>query len=101
MQELASLRGQLLEAESAAAAAVNEAAQLGQQLRSAQPGNQSQPADVALVSKQASSVLDQVMKQTYEALKDEFQSSVMYKVYLHTGYCACFAIVACLVSTVV
>ncbi|KAL3148840.1 hypothetical protein ABBQ32_001716 [Trebouxia sp. C0010 RCD-2024] len=78
-QELASLRGQLLEAESAAAGAVKEAAQLRQQLRSAQSRNQNQPADAAVLSRQTSSVFDQVMKETYEALKDEFQSNVVYK----------------------
>ncbi|KAL3133549.1 hypothetical protein ABBQ38_007399 [Trebouxia sp. C0009 RCD-2024] len=78
-QELASLRGHLLEAESAAAGAVKEASQLRQQLRSAQSRNQNQPADAAVLSRQTSSVFDQVMKETYEALKDEFQSNVVYK----------------------
>lgn len=75
------MRGQLLEAESAAAGAVKEAAQLRQQLRSAQSRNQNQPADAAVLSRQTSSVFDQVMKETYEALKDEFQSNVVYKVH--------------------
>lgn len=74
------MRGHLLEAESAAAGAVKEASQLRQQLRSAQSRNQNQPADAAVLSRQTSSVFDQVMKETYEALKDEFQSNVVYKV---------------------
>lgn len=75
------MRAQLLEAESAAAFAVKETAQLRQQLRSAQLINQNPPTDVAALSRQTSSVIDQVMKETYEALKDEFQSNVVYKVY--------------------
>lgn len=76
------MRGQLLAAESTAADAVKEATHLRQQLRSAQSRRQTPTAatDVAELSRQTSAVFDQVMKETYEALKDEFQPSVVYKV---------------------
>ena len=82
MQELAGLRGQLLAAESTAADAVKESGQLRQQLRSAQSRSQNSTAaaDIAELSRQTSSVFDHVMKETFEALKDEFQPSVVYKV---------------------
>ena len=82
MQEMAGLRGQLLAAESNAADAIKEAGQLRQQLRSAQSRSQNLTAapDIAELSRQTSSVFDHVMKETFEALKDEFQPSVVYKV---------------------
>ena len=82
MQEVAALRGQLLAAESTAADAVKEAGQLRQQLCSAQSRSQNVTSapDVAELSRQTSSVFDHVMKETLEALKDEFQPSVVYKV---------------------
>ena len=82
MQEVGGLRGQLLAAESTAADAVKEAGQLRQQLRAAHSRSQNPTAapDVAELRKQTSSVFDQVMKATFEALKDEFQPSVVYKV---------------------
>ena len=92
MQELADLRGQLLAAESTAADAVKEAGQLRQQLRSAQSRSQNPTAapDVAELSRQTSSIFDRVMKETFEALKDEFQPSVVYKV---------LAVASCLTCT--
>lgn len=82
MQEVGSLRGQLLAAEATAADAVKEAGHLRQQLRSAHSRSQNPTAapDVAELHTQTSSVFDQVMKETFEALKDEFQPSVVYKV---------------------
>lgn len=82
MQELAGVRQQVLAAESKAADAVKEAAHLRQQLRSAQSKGQSQSAgaDAAGLSRQTSSVLGQVMRETYEALKEEFQPDTVYKV---------------------
>ena len=90
MQELTDLRGQLLAAESTAAEAVKEAGQLRHQLRSAQSRSQNLIAvpDVAELSRQTSSVFDHVMKETFEALTDEFQPSVVYKV-LTVAFTSC------------
>lgn len=89
MQEVGGLRGQLLTAESTAADAVKEAGQLRQQLRAAQARSQNPSAapNVAELHRQTSSVFDQIMKETFEALKDEFQPSVVYKV-LTLAHCA-------------
>ena len=84
VQELAGIRQQLLAAELQSADAIKEAAHLRQQLRSSQSKSQSQSgtADAAGLSRQTSSVLDQAMRETYEALKEEFQSDAVYKVRL-------------------
>lgn len=84
VQDLAGLKEQLFAAESATATAVRESAQLRQQLRSTQSKGQNSitTTNNAELSRQTSSVVDQVMKETYEALKDEFQSDVTYKVFV-------------------
>ncbi len=82
VQELASLREQLLAAESATAGAVKESSQLRHQLHSLQSKSQTQakPSHHAELTRQVTPVIDQLLKETYTALRDEFQSDVMYKV---------------------
>ena len=81
LQELASLREQLLAAEVTTAGAVKEAAHLRQQLRSLQrTQSQATPPSQAELSSQVMPVIDLLMKDTYTALRDEFQSDVTYKV---------------------
>ena len=81
LQELTSLREQLLSAEVTTAGAVKEAAHLRQQLRSLQrTQSQARPSPHAELSSQVMPVIDLLMKDTYTALRDEFQSDVMYKV---------------------
>ena len=81
LQELASLREQLLAAEVTTAGAVKEAAHLRQQLRSLQrTQSQVTPPTQAELSSQVMPVIDLLMKDTYTALRDEFQSDVTYKV---------------------
>ena len=82
MQELTSLREQLLAAESATAGAVKESTHLRQQLRSLQSRSASQATspEQAELTRQVSPVIDQLLRETYTALRDEFQSDVMYKV---------------------
>lgn len=82
MQELTSLREQLLAAESATAGAVKESTHLRQQLRSMQSrsGSQATLPEQAELTRQVTPVIDQLLRETYTALRDEFQSDVMYKV---------------------
>lgn len=80
-QELASLREQLLAAESASAGAVKESTHLRQQLRSLQSRSASHATspEQAELTRQVTPVIDQLLRETYTALRDEFQSDVMYK----------------------
>ncbi|KAA6425581.1 MAG: hypothetical protein FRX49_04478 [Trebouxia sp. A1-2] len=80
-QELTSLREQLLAAESATAGAVKESTHLRQQLRSMQSrsGSQATLPEQAELTRQVTPVIDQLLRETYTALRDEFQSDVMYK----------------------
>lgn len=82
IQELTSLREQLLAAESTTAGAVKECAQLRQQLRNLQSKSHSQAPlpDHAELTRQVTPVIDQLLKETYTALRDEFQADVTYKV---------------------
>ena len=82
MQELTSLREQLLAAESASAGAVKESTHLRQQLRSLQSrsAGQATSPEQADMTRQVTPVIDQLLRETYTALRDEFQSDVMYKV---------------------
>lgn len=82
IQELTSLREQLLAAESATAGAVKECTQLRQQLRSLQSKSHSQAPspEHAELTRQVTPVIDQLLKETYTALRDEFQADVTYKV---------------------
>lgn len=79
------LRDQLRAAESSTAGAFKESAQLRQQLRSVQAKSHSQTTtpDHADLTRQVSPVIDQLLKETYTALREEFQSDGMYKV----SYC--------------
>ena len=90
MQELASLREQLLAAESASAGAVKESTHLRQQLRSLQSRSASHATspEQAELTRQVTPVIDQLLRETYTALRDEFQSDVMYKV-RHWNYDFC------------
>lgn len=75
------MREQLLAAEAAAAGAAKEAAHLRQQLRSVQRTQSQVPShSSAELSQQVLPVVDLLMKDTYTALREEFQSDVMYKV---------------------
>ena len=89
MQDLTGLRDQLLAAESVTSTAVKESAHLRQQLRAANAKAQGMPESTKVVelSRQTSSAFDQIMKETYEALRDEFQPDVAYKVICY-GCCA-------------
>ncbi len=82
MQELTSLREQLLAAESASAGAVKESTHLRQQLRSLQSRSAGQVTspEQAELTRQVTPVIDQLLRETYTALRDEFQSDVTYKV---------------------
>ncbi len=82
MQELTSLREQLLAAESASAGAVKESTHLRQQLRSLQSrsAGQATSPEQAELTRQVTPVIDQLLRETYTALRDEFQSDVTYKV---------------------
>ena len=81
LQEVASLREQLLAAEVTTAGAVKEAALLRQQLRSLQKTQgQAAPTTRAELTDQVMPVIDNLMKDTYTALRDEFQADITYKV---------------------
>ena len=82
LQEFASLREQLLAAESATAGAIKESTQLRQQLRGLQFTSHSHISspDHAAVASQVTPLIRQLLKETYKILKEEFQSDVMYKV---------------------
>ena len=76
------MREQLLAAESASAGAVKESTHLRQQLRSLQSRSASHATtpEQAELTRQVTPVIDQLLRETYTALRDEFQSDVMYKV---------------------